>query len=58
MEVDGVAQIETGEDGEHIGLQGGHQQLQADQQHVYAQREDRETRALSVAIPVSAYIWR
>src|SRR6266571_2967980 len=42
MQMESVAQIEAGEDGEHIGLERSHQQLQADQQNIYAQREDRE----------------
>src|SRR5258708_37873649 len=42
MQMERVAQIETGKDGKHIGLEGGHQQLQADQQNIYAEREDRE----------------
>src|SRR5439155_12050580 len=42
MQVERVAQIETREDGKNIGLERGHQQLQADQENIYAQREDRE----------------
>src|SRR5258708_30066704 len=42
MQMESVAQIETGEDGKHIGLERGHQQLQANQQNIDTQREDRE----------------
>src|SRR6266571_8963371 len=38
VQVESVAQIEAGEDGEHIGLERRHQQLQADEQNIYAQR--------------------
>jgi len=34
MEVDGVAQIEAGQDREDISLQHGDQQFEEDQQHV------------------------
>src|SRR2546430_14898262 len=42
MQMESVAQIKTREDGEDIGLERSHQQLQSDQQNIYPQREDRE----------------
>src|SRR5712671_6544144 len=42
MQVEGVAQIQAGQDRKHIGLQHRHQQLEADQRDVDRQREERQ----------------
>src|SRR4051812_45267149 len=42
MEVDGVAQVETGEDGENVGLENGDQDLEDRQRHIERQRQQPE----------------
>src|SRR5689334_23211202 len=42
VKVERVAEIETSQDGEDVGLQQRHQQFQADQRDVNGDREDRE----------------
>src|ERR1051325_2340715 len=42
MQMNGVAQIEAGQDGEDVSLQHRHQQFEEDEQHVDAQRDDAE----------------
>src|SRR5258708_3520673 len=42
MQMDGVVEIDAGEDGEDEGLQERHQQLERDQEDVEEQRQDAE----------------
>src|SRR6266446_5046421 len=42
VKVERVVQVETGEDGEDIGLQHGHQQLQQDQRDGDGERQEAE----------------
>src|SRR6266700_2597371 len=39
--VDCIVEIDAGEDGEHIGLQEGHQQFQRHESNRHAERQDR-----------------